>query len=90
MAQRIVGTKDTKRMNIGQNPLHVVIKPKNKGKFKIMEEAKTSLQKVFCPSRNKVRIKKIIKRKEDIVVEMNTVETLQQLTNSIELEGNSR
>ena len=68
IAQRIVGTKETKRMNIGQKPLLVTIKPKNKEKFKTMDEAKASLQKAFCPSRNKVRIKKIIKRKEDIVV----------------------
>ena len=30
ITQRIVGTKDTKRMNIGQTPLPVAIKPKNK------------------------------------------------------------
>ena len=84
IAQRIVGTKETKSMNIGQKPLLVTIKPK-KDKFKTMEEAKVSLQKSFCPSRNKVRIKKIIKRKEDIVVETYTVEALQKLKNSIEI-----
>ena len=50
IAQRIVGTKEIKRMDIGQKPLFVTIKPKNKEKFKTMEEAKASLQKAFCLS----------------------------------------
>ena len=85
IAQRIVGTKDTKRMNIGQKLLHVTIKRKDKDKFKTMEEAKISLQKAFCSSWEKFRIKKIIKRKEDIVVETDTVEALQKLKNSMEI-----
>ena len=44
IAKRIVGTKGTKRMNIGQNPLLVMIKPKNQEKSKTLEEAK----KYFC------------------------------------------
>ena len=81
----IVGTRDAKRMNIGQKPLLLVIEPKNKDKFKTMEEATTSLQNAFCPSQNKVKIKKIIKRKEHIVVETDTIEALQKLKSSIEI-----
>ena len=53
-------------MNIGHKLQLVVIEPKNKNedKFKTMEEEKTSLQKPFCPSQNKVSIKKIIKREK--------------------------
>ena len=46
-----------------------------------MEEAKTSFQKALCPGQNKVQIKKIVKRKEDIVVETNTNEALEKLQN---------
>ena len=63
IAQRIVATKNTKRINIGQRLLLVVIKLKTKDKFKTMEKAKTSLPKAFCPSRNKDRIKKMFKGK---------------------------
>ena len=85
ISERIVSTKDTNIMNIGQKPLLSTVKLKNKDKFKTMEEAKISLQKAFCSSWEKFRIKKIIKRKEDIVVETDTVEALQKLKNSMEI-----
>ena len=68
-------------MNLGQKLLLVAIAPKNKDKFKTMEEAKSSMQKAFCPSWNKARIKQITERKEDIVVETDTVKALQKLQN---------
>ena len=86
ISQRMVSTKDTNIMNIGQKPLLSTVKLKNKDKFKTMEEAKISLQKAFCSSWEKFRIKKIIKRKEDIVVETDIrVEALQKLKNSMEI-----
>ena len=53
IAQRIVVIKDTKSMNIGQKWLLVTIKPKNKYKFKAMEEAKVCLHKSLLPKLEK-------------------------------------
>ena len=39
-------------------------KPKDKDKFKTMDEAKTSLQKAFSPGRNRVQIEKNVKKRK--------------------------
>ena len=39
-----------------------------------MEEARVALQKAFCPGKNEDRIKRIVKRKEDIVVDTDITE----------------
>ena len=78
VVQRIIGMKKVRKFSIHSKPLSVAIKPKNKEKFKSMEEAKAALQKAFCPGKHKVQIKRIVKMKEDIVVETDTAELMHQ------------
>ena len=74
VAHRITGFKENRKMNISKRLLAVTIRPREKYKFKSMEEVKTALQKSYRPSKDNVRIKKIVKRKEDILVETDTLE----------------
>ena len=46
----------------------MTIRPIVKEKYKSMDEVKTALQNTYL-SKNNIRIKKIVKRKEDILVE---------------------
>ena len=57
----------------------MTIRPKVKEKYKSMDEVKTALQNFYSPSKNNVRIQIIVKRTEDIVVETDTVESLEKL-----------
>ena len=56
-----------------------MIKPKDKDKFKTIDEY--LCKKNFCPG----RIKKIVKRKEHIVVETDTIGALEKPKNSTEI-----
>ena len=64
-----------------------MIEPKEKNTFKSMEKVKTCLQKAFCAGQNNVGIKKIVKRKEDIVMEAVANEALEKLKNSTEMKS---
>ena len=46
---------------------------------------KTALQKSYCPSENNVRIKRIVKSKEDILVESDKTESLEKLKEPAEI-----
>ena len=74
VAHRITGLKENRKMNISKRPLAVTIRPREKYKFKSMEEVKKALQKSYRPSKDNVRIKKVVKREEDILVETDTLE----------------
>ena len=82
-AKRITRIKESRKTNISKRPLAVTIRPKEK--FKSMDEVKAALQKSCFPSKNNVRIRRIIKRKEDILVEADTVESLEKLKGSAEI-----
>ena len=47
VAQRITSTREARQFTINSKTLSVAIKPKDKGKFKSMEEAKVALQKAL-------------------------------------------
>ena len=84
-AQRIAGLKESRKMNISKRPLAVTIRPREKEKFKSMDEVKAALQKSYCPSTNNVRIRRIVKRKEDILIETDTIESLEKLKGSADI-----
>ena len=77
--KRIISTKETKRLNIKKKSLSVVIRPKDKEKYKDMEQVKQDLQAAFSPGKNKARISKVIKRKDEILIESDSLETIQLL-----------
>ena len=66
----------------------MTIRPKVKEIFKSMDEVKTAMQNTYCSSKNNVSIKRIVKRKEDILVETDTVESLEILKGSAEIKKN--
>ena len=49
-----------------------------------MDEVITALQKSYRPNKDNVRLKRIVKRKEDILVETDAVESLEKLSGDTE------
>ena len=85
VAQKIIGLKGNSKINISKRPVAVTIRPRGKEKLKSIDKVKMALQERYRPSKDNVRMKMIVKRKKDILVETNTIESLEKLKESSEM-----
>ena len=86
VAQKITEINESRKINISKRPLAVIIRPKVKEKFNSSDEVKTALQNTYRSSKNNVRFKIIVNRNENILEETDTVESLEKLKNSAEIQ----
>ena len=83
---KVYGTKSTKRLKIDSNAMKVIIKPKEKDKYKNSEDLRKAVKETLSPGKQQIQIRRFIVRKEDIVLETNSVATLEKLKTSRRLQ----
>ena len=79
-------TKGTNRLKINDKAIKIFIKPKNKEEYKNVDDMRKAVKETLSPGKQQMQIRKFIVRKEDIIVETDSVATLEKLKASRKLQ----